>query len=279
MSLFDRVTKFLNRNIDPPRNYLCDFNRAKCELQPADIILIEGRSRISRVIRRITHSTWTHSALFIGCLDDYEGTTIHSLLKEHFKGSEQEPLLIESIAGKGTILTQLSEYKNEHVRICRPNGLRYGDVKKVIEYAAEHLGYNYDVRHILDLWRFYLRSIFIPRRWQSKLFYTNPQKADKEICSLLIGNAFKHIKFPILPLIQTNDKNTTVFVEHHTRMLVPSDFDHSPYFNIIKYPIVPDDEKANYKHFPWSEDLVSLGDGTVTEKTPPDQTTIENNDA
>ena len=278
MGLFNRLIAYLNDDVDPPRNYLCDFSRAQKKLQPADIVLVEGRSRISRIIRRLTHSTWTHSALFIGCIDDYEGTTIHELLKQNHSGSYQEPLLIESVAGKGTILSPLKNYENDHIRICRPNGLRYGDIKKVIEYAAEHIGYTYDIRHIFDFWRFYLRSIFIPTHWQSKLFYTKPKQTEKEICSLLIGNAFRQIKFPILPLVKSDDENTVVFIEHHTKMLVPSDFDYSPYFDIIKYPIVPDTEKANYKQFPWSEELISLGDGSVAQKFSTQENEIPENE-
>ncbi|MEK6596248.1 MAG: lipo-like protein, partial [Pseudomonadota bacterium] len=35
-------------------------------LQPADILLIEGNTRVSVAIKYLTQSTWSHAALYIG---------------------------------------------------------------------------------------------------------------------------------------------------------------------------------------------------------------------
>ena len=48
-----------------------DFNRLKYEIRPGDVLLIEGRSRISNIIRTITQSPWTHAALYIGRLSGF----------------------------------------------------------------------------------------------------------------------------------------------------------------------------------------------------------------
>ena len=35
-------------------------------LRPADIILVEGNSRVSSVIKYLTQSTWSHAAMYVG---------------------------------------------------------------------------------------------------------------------------------------------------------------------------------------------------------------------
>ncbi|WP_126323397.1 hypothetical protein [Candidatus Rickettsiella viridis] len=62
---------WLNREVDPVQEFpLSDFNKLKHELRPCDVLLIEGRKRISRIIKLITQTSWSHSALYIGRLQD-----------------------------------------------------------------------------------------------------------------------------------------------------------------------------------------------------------------
>ena len=35
-------------------------------LEPGDVLLVEGNSRISGVIKYLTQSTWSHAALYVG---------------------------------------------------------------------------------------------------------------------------------------------------------------------------------------------------------------------
>ena len=35
-------------------------------LAPGDVLLVEGNSHISRVIKYLTQSTWSHAALYVG---------------------------------------------------------------------------------------------------------------------------------------------------------------------------------------------------------------------
>ena len=41
------------QQVNPP---LCDFERIRYEIRPCDVVLVEGRSRISEIIRTITQS-------------------------------------------------------------------------------------------------------------------------------------------------------------------------------------------------------------------------------
>src|ERR1700720_4483995 len=43
-----------------------DPSALRQSLEPGDILLVEGNSRISRVIKYLTQSTWSHAALYVG---------------------------------------------------------------------------------------------------------------------------------------------------------------------------------------------------------------------
>ena len=66
------LINWLNHESSPSPLPLCDFERFRHELKPCDVILVEGRSRVSGVIRLITASPWTHAALYIGRIHDIE---------------------------------------------------------------------------------------------------------------------------------------------------------------------------------------------------------------
>ena len=77
------LVKWLNRE-KPHREFpLSDFERIRYELKPCDVLLIEGRSRVSDVIRLITQSPWSHAALYIGRLHDIEDPEIRAAIQEH----------------------------------------------------------------------------------------------------------------------------------------------------------------------------------------------------
>ena len=55
---------------------MCDFERMRYELRTGDVLLVEGRSRISGIIRYLTQSSWAHSALYIGKIHDIDDVYI-----------------------------------------------------------------------------------------------------------------------------------------------------------------------------------------------------------
>ena len=250
----------LHRDIYPKRAYLCDFDRAIHEVRPADVILVEAKSRISRLIKSITHSPWTHAALYVGRLHDIDDARMREKIQHHFQGSPKEPLIIESIVGHGTIVSPLRKYQSDHIRICRPSGLTHEDAQHIINFAAEHIGRDYDLRHFFDLGRFYLRNVFIPRRWNSRLFrYKRGRhnQSAKDVCSVVIADAFASVKFPILPAIIKEGDNAVTMIQRNPWLCTPSDFDYSPYFDIIKYPIMAHRPTTAYRNLPWDDERIS----------------------
>lgn len=256
--LYKKISDYYTRDKPPKRAYLCDFDRICYEVRPGDVLLVEGRNRISRIIQNITKSPWSHAALYIGRIHDIEDAMLRELIHKHYKGPTREQLLVESIVGKGTFIGPLSHYRQDHIRICRPSGLSYRDAQKVIAYAVKHVGDRYNVRHFFDLGRFLLASHFIPKRYGSSIFINEPSQTTKEICSAMIASAFTAIKFPILPLIRPDEQSHQLeLIRRNPKLFTPSDFDYSPYFNIIKYPLFPLTSLAPYRQLPWRDEILS----------------------
>lgn len=252
--LYDKATDWLTKEGEPSPSPLCDYNRLGFELRPGDVLLVEGRSRVSEVIKIITQSSWSHSALYIGRLYDIADPDLRAVVEYHYDGDPEDQLLVEAVMGQGTVVSPLHRYREDHLRICRPTGLAPADAEKVIGYTVKHLGWDYDVRQILDLARFFFPWSFLPRRWRSSLFQHNAGNPTRTVCSKLLAEAFNSIDFPILPFIERNDDGSVRFFKRNPRLFAPRDFDYSPYFAIIKYPFLGMNDVGLYHRLPWSDE-------------------------
>lgn len=251
--LSKKIVDFLMRRRPVQGLTLTDFDRLCYELRPADVLLFAGRSRISDIISLITQSPWTHTALYIGRIHDIEDVAHREKVMQFYQGDASEQLILESVMGKGTIIRPLTYYKQDHIRICRPTRIDKKDSQQVINYAIDRLGVHYDIRQIFDLMRFLLPWRLIPRRWRSSLFRYNPGPATKQVCSSLIAEAFESVQFPVLPLIKTIADSKVELYQRYPRLFTPSDFDFSPYFEIIKYPMYNTAEPL-YRSLPWNHE-------------------------
>lgn len=246
------LTQQLTRERSPIETApLYDFARLKHELRPCDVILIEGRSHVSDVIKLITQSPWTHTALYIGRLHDIEDQDLRERVKRHFKGEFNAQLIIEAQLGEGTVISTVEKYSDSHIRLCRPKGISHHDVQKVIAYTIRRLGTNYDVRQILDLARFMFPYGILPRRWRSSLFRHNVGQATRTVCSTMLAEAFQTVQFPVLPFAEHTKEGLIHLYQRNPRLFTPRDFDYSPYFDIIKYPFFGLDDVSIYRKLPW----------------------------
>ncbi len=249
------ITHWLMHDTTELREFpLSDFERLKYEIRPCDVLLVEGRSRVSEVIRLVTQSSWTHAALYVGRLHDIEDPQMRERVLQFYNGDPSTQLVIESVMGKGTIISPLNEYHAEHMRICRPIGITRQDAQSVLKYVINRLGYAYDVRQIFDLARFLFPWAIWPRKWRSSLFRHNAGQATKDSCATLIAEAFSSVKFPILPMIKETPEAGVQWIQRNPRLFTPSDFDYSPYFEIIKYPMFNYSTDSSYRQLPWSND-------------------------
>ncbi len=243
-----------------------NFEHMLRDLRPADVVLFEGRTRVSEVIKIITLSPWTHAGLYIGRMADITDPKALTIIEKHYKGNPNEPLIIESLLGFGTVINPLSNYTEDNLRICRPSTLSFDDQNKVVGFATEHLGMDYDVRQLLDLARFMFPYAILPRRWRSSLFQHNAGRPTNIVCSSMIARCFQSVSYPILPIIESGNNDRLIFHKKNFRLFVPTDFDYSSFFTILKFPSWLPSNKENYKDLPWKDD------------TPSENQNIEDND-
>ena len=209
-------------------------------LEPGDVLLVEGNSHISRVIKYLTQSTWSHAALYVGPI---EGVNTH----------EGEPhVLIEAEIGEGVVSAPLSKYYPYHTRICRPVGLSQEDCRTVCNYATQRIGFGYDLRNIVDLMR-YLVPLPVPQRWRRRMLALGSGTPTRIICSALIAQAFEAVRYPILPKVtrlESESARREILEIRHSSLYAPRDFDISPYFKIVKPTLLED---FNYKRMDWAD--------------------------
>lgn len=249
--LIEKVSIWLLKEAPPKRGYLSDYTRVCKEIIPGDIILVEGRSKASLIIKHVTQSPWSHAALYIGHIADIKNINFREIVARLYTGDSSDQLLIESEIGMGTIISSVEKYKYDHVRILRPRGLNKTAAQHVINFAISRIGRQYSLRHLLDLARFVFPWGLFPRKWRSSLFQHNALQPTMDICSSMIANAFQYVNYPILPYIRENEKKQLELIERNTSLYTPSDFDYSPFFDIIKYPILPLDAQGEYKNLNW----------------------------
>jgi len=272
--IWNRVIGWLTEEDASESPYLSDFERLSYEIRPSDVLLVEGRSRIAEIIKIITLSSWTHAAIYIGRLYDIKDPEVRAYILTHYDGPEDEQLIFEALLGRGAIVAPLSQFKNFHLRICRPKGLSPKDAQRVIAHVANKIGNDYNIRELLDLGRFVFPYAFLPRRWRSSLFEHNAGQATRAVCSSMLAEGFASVRFPILPLLKHDNKGRVTIHRRNHRLFTPRDFDYSPYFNIIKYPFFDFDELAVYRDLPWDKHGIphnDSGDVTVRKQAEPEK--------
>ena len=221
-----------------------DPDALRATLKPGDVLLIEGNNHISGVIKYLTQSTWSHAALYVGPIGDRVS-------------ADGEPLLlVEANIGEGVIAAPLSKYLRYHTRVCRPTGISEEDRARVCAYATERIGFDYDMKNILDLMR-YLLPLPVPQRWRRRLMSLGSGHPTRIICSALIAQAFENVRYPILPkvtLLESESARQEILEIRHSSLFAPRDFDISPYFEVVK----PTLQKGfDYKALAWIDLLAA----------------------
>ncbi len=209
-------------------------------IQPCDVLLVEGNQWVSGAIKYLTQSTWSHAAIYVGNIIAPED-------------SRQAPkVLIEADVKQGVIGVPLEKYTNFNTRICRPINLTDEDKATIVSYMMRHLGNDYDLKNVFDLARFLLPIPPIPGRFRRRMISMGSGDPTRAICSSLIAQAFQSVRYPIIPSTWPSDKNNakTIFGIRHHSLFTPSDFDLSPYFEIVKPTLENDFE---YQSLLWAD--------------------------
>jgi hypothetical protein len=221
--------------------------RLRDSIQPGDVLLVEGNSRVSSAIKYLTQSTWSHAALCVGPIPGCAEP-------------DGEPhVLVEAELGLGVISSPLSRHQNAHTRICRPAAMTSEDLEQVLAFAVARVGQSYDVKNVVDLCRFLLPHPPVPARFRRRMIAMGSGDPTRFICSTLIAQAFHAVQYPILPRVEVirqegNDRGAELLLEeiHHIRhhsLYTPRDFDVSPFFDVVKPTFAGG---FNYRKMKWA---------------------------
>ena len=222
-------------------------------LQPADVLLVEGNTRVSAGIKYLTQSTWSHAALFVG---DYMPPGVPRGIGV---GEDARLSLVEANLGEGVVAVPLSKYLSYNTRICRAVALTPDDRAAVCRYAISKLGLHYDLKNITDMARWFFPTPPVPVAWRRRMIAFGSGEPTRAICSTIIAQGFQSIRYPILPRIERLEGHRSVespyarrevlHIRHHS-LFTPRDFDLSPYFEIVKPTIA---HGFDYKRVEWAD--------------------------
>lgn len=213
---------------EPVRSYepfaAADMQTLRNLLRPADVLLIEGKTRVSTAIKYLTQSTWSHSTMYVG---GASGRT--------------NAELVEADIVQGVIAVPLDKYTDYNLRICRPFGLTADDQRRVVEFILSQLGKRYDLKNVFDLMRYLLPTPPWPAKHRRRLIAFGSGDPTRGICSTLIAQAFQNVRYPILPRaaaecpgLPPELSEAECLEARHFSHFTPRDFDLSPYFAVIK---------------------------------------------
>ncbi len=226
-----------------------EFVHLQNAIQPGDVLLIEGDTRIATAIKYLTQSTWSHASLYVGPIDG------------RVEPDGEKHSLVEVFLGDGVITAPLSKYRHTHARICRPVGLPDDEKRKVIQFALARLGYQYDSKNVIDLLRYLVPIPPVPARFRRRMLALGSGDPTRAICSTLIAQAFQSVGYPILPSVESVDdpkspvkdreaRKEILHIRHYS-LFAPRDFDISPYFAIVKPTI---EAGFDYLKIPWARE-------------------------
>jgi hypothetical protein len=250
-----------------------DFEALKKHIRKGDVLLVEGDSRVSTVIKYLSQSSWSHSALYIGDeLVRRGGPAGEQALAEF--GDEAGLLLLEALP-RGVAASPLSKYVDFNIRLVRPHRLRPEHLKVILDEGISSLGWQYDLRNILDLCRYLLPVSLVPQRFRRTALHFGSGTPTEVICSSLLGRLFHRVGFPILPLVDFPEgfdvpeprkgllgrilghdsrRYTGLFHMRHPTLLTPRDFDLSPYFEVIKFNVIAQGG-FDYQRIHWADPI------------------------
>jgi hypothetical protein len=245
------VSRITRPRLEYRRYVFNDPKKLKSRIRPGDVVLVDGDQRVSQVVKYLTMSPWSHSAIYVGSrflLDPAE----RAETRRRF-GQESRYLIVEALMDRGVVVSPLIKYIDFNIRICRPVGLTAAQIQTVLDEAVARIGFRYDRRNILDLFRFLVPLRLIPMRLREDALHFGSGKETETICSSFLAEAFARVGLTILPLHirrravrrgrlrervfgrPTRVAYTGFLKARHPSLCVPQDFDLSPYFDVIKF--------------------------------------------
>ncbi len=286
--LTERLVEFLTQPLARyERRGWNDLSALRRHVRKGDVLLVEGSQRVSAVIKVLTQSSWSHSALYVGDELLRHDPRLRDQAVACF-GDEAGYLVLEAQM-EGVVASPLSKYADHNIRLCRPHNLKPDDLKRIMEESVRTLGWKYDLRNIVDLARYLFPVSLVPRRLRRTALHFGSGTPTEVICSSHIASLFHAVGFPVNPVVEFPDGfdgatprrqgllrwvfgyesgcYTGLFRKRHPTLITPRDFDLSPYFEVVKFNVIAD-RRFDYARIRWVEE-VPAGTPPPEAQTPP----------
>ena len=245
------------------------------------MLLVDGKNRISGIIKYLTKSSWSHSVLYIGDELLRNESALARRMVDELGTTVAREALIEALPS-GVTVSPLDKYIDCNLRIARPHKLSDAHLQTILDEAIASIGTQYDLGNLWSLARYMFPVTLVPQ-WVHNIALRLRAPADHEvICSSLLGRLFNRVSFPVLPKVEQQRKSsamhrefgwlrqlvdrsnqydyTGVFTMRNPDQLTPRDFDLSPYFETVKFNVIASGD-FDYRRITWSQPDESGGDG------------------
>ena len=239
-------------------------------IRKGDIVLVEGSSELSRIIKLFSNSHWSHNVMYVGDELIKKNRPFREKYLREF-GEDAQHLVVEAFSGAGVIASPIRKYQDHNIRVTRPFGISSGDLRTVMEVVISNLGKHYDKKNIIDIALMLLPSWMNPFKKRSIRACLGNCTEFQVICSGMIAQAFHRVGYPIVPALKPSEEDPRTLknnpygaklVMRHYSQVLPRDFDLSPNFEIIKFNIIKG-RKFNYKSLPWEDETADTEHASV----------------
>lgn len=180
-------------------------------LCPGDVLLSEGTTRASMLVKCLTRSSWSHVSMYVGPLDD-----------------GQDPrCIVEADIAEGVRSIRLSELDAVKIRVLRPMSLDSMNRSRLAAWVTSRIGSEYDHAHAWMLGRTLLR---LPARLSlGASSNTAASTATRFICCSLLAHALASVGLAIAPA-RASTRSTP---GAEAARITPGDFEQAPVFEVI----------------------------------------------
>ena len=227
-----------------------DLDSLRTVLKPCDVLLVAGHSSVDRTFKGIGDSRFARAVLYIGRLHDVADPALRALLADYTPCEPDTQLVIDARLERGLIVEPLSALEGRQIRVCRAQGLSDNEAQDVLRYAISRIGaggsQSWGALALLTLmpWR------WLPLRWRIGLFRRWAGELARALTGTVVADAFSFVQFPVLPLVK-EDRSGSRLLRLQPRAITAADFDHSPYFEIIKAPFQLAEIPKGMDAVPW----------------------------
>ncbi|MQX54245.1 hypothetical protein [Alcanivorax sediminis] len=227
-----------------------DLDSLRTVIRPCDVLLVAGHSNIDRTFKVIGDSRYARAVLYVGRLHDVADPALRALLADYTPCEPDTQLVIDASLERGLIVEPLSALEGKQLRVCRAQGLSDSEAQDVLRYAISRIGAgggrSWAALCLMALvpWR------WLPLRWRTALFRRWAGELVKALSGTVISDAFSFVQFPVLPLVKEDGAGARL-LRLQPRAITAADFDHSPYFDIVKAPFQLNTIPKGMDAVPW----------------------------